>query len=530
MITKKHYLVLLLATFNIVIFCSNQTRVIGLLVGKNQECLLPVIISAMAFFTDSIICYDNKSKDTSITVLKSLAQTYPLQIIEGKHELPMNEIYNQLLQEGRRQQGTHFLVLHADEIPTAEYVISGRLKKAIHNLKNGESLYLRIIGVEKNYFSYYQDDTAQLTEKNYIGCAFADNRDAFYAQETNNRIPTHINGMQWYWQDDFCNGLMVCYDYLFKQYVLEACVNKINKKIDVVDYWNQKINALYQTIQKEPLQKAHTPFCWFAGYLDFFNADSMLKTDQQIEKTILQLCQMYGIDFFIDIDMWDYEWHFFNYLPLQENTSMKSQYKQDLLINTYFFNNKKNGFFVDVGAHDGIRFSNSYFFEQTLGWQGLCIEPIKNAYHELVQNRKTISINACAGKENGYAEFFNVQGDPDQLSGLVDSYHPLHKKRMEGEIQKTNGSYSIERVPVYTLKSLFEKYTITHVDYLSLDTEGSEMEILEGIDFDKVYIKAMTIENMYFGTELSNFMRSKGFKKVARLFNCDDVYVNMKKE
>lgn len=55
----------------------------------------------------------------------------------------------------------------------------------------------------------------------------------------------------------------------------------------------------------------------------------------------------------------------------------KSQYSQDKFLNENFFKNKKNGVFIDIGAHDGITMSNSFFYEKQLGWDGLCVEQIR---------------------------------------------------------------------------------------------------------------------------------------------------------
>ena len=60
-----------------------------------------------------------------------------------------------------------------------------------------------------------------------------------------------------------------------------------------------------------------------------------------------------------------------------------SQCKQDQYINESFFKGKDSGVFVDIGAHNGISLSNSYFFEKELGWNGVCIEPMPEVYSEL---------------------------------------------------------------------------------------------------------------------------------------------------
>ena len=72
-----------------------------------------------------------------------------------------------------------------------------------------------------------------------------------------------------------------------------------------------------------------------------------------------------------------------------------SQLKQDKYLYDNFFNSKKNnGFFLEIGADDGIRFSNSYFFEKHLNWDGICIEASPTRYKELVNNRNSINVNA----------------------------------------------------------------------------------------------------------------------------------------
>ena len=207
---------------------------------------------------------------------------------------------------------------------------------------------------------------------------------------------------------------------------------------------------------------------------------------------------------------------------------MRSQYCQDNFIDTFVTHQMYNGFFVDIGAHDGTKWSNSYFFEKKRNWKGICIEPIKDAFDQLVLSRNAICINACVGSYDGYADFYRVQGAPEQLSGLVSTYHPHHKNRMDYEIERDHGSVAIEKVPIFTLNTILEKQNVKHVDFLSIDTEGSEFEIIKAIDFDAYYIRAIAVENTHHGEELRTFLKSKGFTHVTRLFNCDDIFINMK--
>lgn len=505
------------------LFATQDCSIIGLLIGNNQAVFLPNIIHALSNCVDSIIFFDLQSADNTKEVIDHLQKTLSVSYCNIDQDMTPSQLHTFALEKGRNQGGTHFVLLYAHELPTAEFVMSGRLKKTIKQLKNGESLYLPVINIDNDYCQYLQG-----TKKNFVMCAFADNAYIDYNSTSYERMPQGLNGKQWYWQDEINNGLMISYDYLFKYYALQGCNAHIRNEFSTVIYINNVIDQIVKVGNHET-EKQQTLYCWFASYTHFFNNKSLLEADTQLEKTVLNNFQEHGIDYFISLNIWDYDWHFFEYLDKTSNSAMQSQYKQDLFIHAYLCKNKQNGFFVDVGAHNGIKWSNSYFFEKECGWLGICIEPIKAAFDELKTMRNAICINACAGKKNEKADFFNVQGSPDQLSGLVKSYHPSHKKRMEKEVQEDKSNIIIQKISVYTLQKIFEEHNITYVDYLSLDTEGSEMEILQGIDFDQVYIKAMTIENMYFGKELSNFMLSKGFKKVARLFNCDDVYVNIKK-
>ena len=84
-----------------------------------------------------------------------------------------------------------------------------------------------------------------------------------------------------------------------------------------------------------------------------------------------------------------------------------SQIGQDKYTNEIFFKGMENGFFVDIGAHDGIELSNSYFFEKTKNWKGICIEPLPDIYKLLKKNRKCICIEGAISINNGYQDFYS---------------------------------------------------------------------------------------------------------------------------
>jgi len=189
-----------------------------------------------------------------------------------------------------------------------------------------------------------------------------------------------------------------------------------------------------------------------------------------------------------------------------------SQFQQDEFVNETLFKNKKNGIFVDIGAHDGISYSNTYFFEKKLSWSGICIEPMPNIFSKLKNNRNCICIKGCIADKNSEEEFLQVNGYSEMLSGLVNKYDPEHVKRIDYEIKKFGGSKYTIIVKTYKLNDLLEEHNIYDIDLLSIDTEGGELDILKSIDFDKFFIKAIVVENNYHSKEFKRLLESKGFE------------------
>lgn len=203
-----------------------------------------------------------------------------------------------------------------------------------------------------------------------------------------------------------------------------------------------------------------------------------------------------------------------------------SQCGQDKFVHENFFKNRTNGIFIDIGAHDGISFSNTYFFEKQLGWTGICIEPIPHIFEELQKNRNCLCICGCITTEdNTVQHFLHVSGYAEMLSGLISKYDERHKNRITFENKRYGGTCEIIDVSCYNLNKILEKEKITHVNFLSLDTEGGEFEILQNIDFSKYQIDVITVEDNYKTDPFIPFLEKKGFTFVKTLGG-DLVFVN----
>jgi hypothetical protein len=113
------------------------------------------------------------------------------------------------------------------------------------------------------------------------------------------------------------------------------------------------------------------------------------------------------------------------------------------------------------------------------------------------------------------------------LSGIIREYHPRHVSRIDRVLTEGVGQRVERKVPCYTVGQLVAEHRLGPIDYLSIDTEGGELAILQSIDFGAIDINLITVEDNYADTSLRNFMRGAGFDMVARIA-CDEVYQNKK--
>lgn len=211
-----------------------------------------------------------------------------------------------------------------------------------------------------------------------------------------------------------------------------------------------------------------------------------------------------------------------------ESLKFYSQVGQDKYVYETFFKEKKQGVFLDIGAHDGVDKSNSYFFEKHMGWTGICVEPIPEIYELLKSNRNCICINAGISDENGKANFWRISGYSEMLSGLVENYSEQHKTRIEKELKKHGGNLEVIEIDIFDVNTLLKSNQTINIDYCTIDVEGSEEKILKVFDSKDIDIKVFTIENNYQSKSLRLLMKDKGYKLHSKI-EFDDVFVKKKK-
>jgi FkbM family methyltransferase len=196
----------------------------------------------------------------------------------------------------------------------------------------------------------------------------------------------------------------------------------------------------------------------------------------------------------------------------------KSQIYQDLFAIAET-NCKKNGFFVEFGATNGIDISNTYLLERELNWKGILAEPAKKWHKNLKDNRKcTIETKCVWNKSDLEIEFY--EGEVGELSTIGEFRYFDNHKRQNGETYK---------VKTISLFDLLKKHNAPNeIDYLSIDTEGSEYEILANFNFSTYNIKVITVEHNYtiMRERIYTLLTQNGYvRKYETLSLFDDWYV-----
>jgi len=187
-------------------------------------------------------------------------------------------------------------------------------------------------------------------------------------------------------------------------------------------------------------------------------------------------------------------------------------------------NNQKNLFFIDIGAHDGLSCSNSAYMEFFLDWNGICIEPHTGLFNLLTESRSCKSYNCCVSDASGYVDFVTIEGNADALSGIKDNMTSDHMNRVNSEVDKFGGNIKTEKIKSMTLNEIMSENNIQKVDYLSIDTEGSELKILNSIDFDKFDINVISAENNGYDDSVRLFLESKGYRFLTKCC-ADEIFI-----
>jgi FkbM family methyltransferase len=171
--------------------------------------------------------------------------------------------------------------------------------------------------------------------------------------------------------------------------------------------------------------------------------------------------------------------------PSPKHGDFQAQFGEDRLLFKHFAK-KRDGYYVEVGGCDGVYASNSYFFEK-IGWHGVLVEPIPEMAEKCRLARPGSQVFCCAAVAPGSPEYIDFEVVPNYTA--LSAQH-LHRERWQGQ------EPPVEKISVrtMTLDQILEKAQLPHIDFLTIDVEGQEWEVLQGFTIDRWRPKLVILE------------------------------------
>jgi len=203
----------------------------------------------------------------------------------------------------------------------------------------------------------------------------------------------------------------------------------------------------------------------------------------------------------------------------------KAQFGEDRILD-HIFNHKPTGYYIEVGAYDGVTLSNTYYFEQ-IGWSGILIDPIHPLCVRAAAARPNSRVvhAACSRPDQRGVQKFTITDGVPVLSYLKPD--PEHVQRCLRE-----GARLVEvDVPVTTLDDIimvqrraplngaspWRQGRGWHIDFVSIDVEGAELDVLEGFNLDRFKPSILVIENeRESGQAIEPHLAGRGYRKFFR--------------
>ena len=204
------------------------------------------------------------------------------------------------------------------------------------------------------------------------------------------------------------------------------------------------------------------------------------------------------------------------------------QFDDDRLIEEYFEEGYIGGC-IDVGATNGVNINNTLHFEEN-GWYCLCIEPNPNSFIQLKNNRKHSLNFAISNINRDLIDFtiVNLNTEFNENEGAISSLN-LDKRLYQDHINMGfNLTTKDVKVSVRTLDFCIENfYNFAKIDFIDIDTEGTELDVLKGFDINRWQPKLIVVENNYNTPDIENYLKTFQYFKDKRV-GVNDYYIKQK--
>ena len=240
------------------------------------------------------------------------------------------------------------------------------------------------------------------------------------------------------------------------------------------------------------------------------------------DKYLKKSNKLINLELIKDIDNLDNIRLFLKYLDKSKSQSQRVAMDLFVLLNLNF---KKNGYFVEFGGGNGVINSNTYLMEKEFGWTGILSEPGKVYYPDIINNRTCHIEKLCLWSESD-VELTLVEAPKKIDSGMSSIIEFAYDDKF-AYVRKKGIKYKVKSI---TLLDLLKKYNApSAIDYMSIDIEGSEYEVLKKFDFSKYKFNFITCEHMFMKKkrdDIYNLLTKNGYKRISENLSLqDDWYV-----
>lgn len=187
--------------------------------------------------------------------------------------------------------------------------------------------------------------------------------------------------------------------------------------------------------------------------------------------------------------------------------------------------NKGGGFFVEIGAFDGKKLSNTYLLEKEFGWTGILVEPNPTQHQAIRSNRSAVLDTRPVDARSGVTVTMRFVSEVPELSSMASKAHL--DKHAEA---RSRDSIEIDQETVSLVELLEQHNSPENIDYISIDTEGNEFDILSTFDFLRYQVRLFSVEHNHTSAEhkIDSLMEERGYKRVFRELSQFDAWYKRK--
>jgi FkbM family methyltransferase len=197
----------------------------------------------------------------------------------------------------------------------------------------------------------------------------------------------------------------------------------------------------------------------------------------------------------------------------------------------FFSRMKKDVYFIQIGANDGVSGDPIHTFVVRDGWSGILVEPLRDMFDRLVENyrkqKKLIFENVAISDKNGMREFWYLKKEDDEVDDVIPAWYealgsfmPEVVLKSAKKIPNMEDYMTKEQVKCITFETLVQKHNVEKIDIVVVDTEGYDFQVIRQIDFERFKPSVILYENKHLKDdekkECKRYLRKNGYKLIRK--------------